>query len=181
MSMPRKDLALHKLNGTQPAYVEPASVAEPGRPKFPKDLSPAARKVFKRICSLLEQRRALTTGDSELVRLYCILFDRHARSMVHVNVEGEIVVLVRLDSNGKAHDMLKENPWLRVAKDAEKQMVAILDRLGLTPANRGKIKPTEAPKPTEEHDPRLTREPAPDTTPADPLDEFDGIDLEAIQ
>jgi phage terminase small subunit len=61
--------------------------------------------------------------------------------------------------------MVKENLWLRCAKDAEKQLVAILDRLGLTPANRSKIKPAEGPKeakPSATDEAMLSREaPAP--------------------
>ncbi|MDA4120131.1 MAG: P27 family phage terminase small subunit, partial [Thaumarchaeota archaeon] len=137
MPTPRKELSAHKLQNTKPKYIEESSVVAPGRPRFPKNLSTDAKRFFKNLCRMLEQRRTLTEGDQELLRLAAILRDRHERSMEHVIAEGEICTYVRLDSNGAPHDMVKENLWLRCAKDAEKQMVAILDRLGLTPLNRG--------------------------------------------
>lgn len=146
MPTPRKELSTHKLQGTKAKYIEETSVVAPGRPRFPKNLSPDSKRFFKNLCRMLEQRRTLTEGDQELIRLAAILRDRHERAMAHVLAEGEICVYCRLDSNGAAHDMWKENLWLRCAKDAEKQMVAILDRLGLTPLARGKVKQTEIPK-----------------------------------
>ena len=146
MPTPRKDLDAHKLQGTKPRYVEEGSDVAPSRPRYPKNLSPDAKRFFKGICRVLEKRRNLTEGDQELLRLAAILRDRHERAMEHVITEGEVCTYVRLDSNGAPHDLVKENLWLRCAKDSEKQMVAILDRLGLTPMNRTKIKPTEVPK-----------------------------------
>jgi P27 family predicted phage terminase small subunit len=182
--MPRKSLAEHALTGTKPEYVTPDTVAvAPGRPRYPKGISAAARKEFKRLCNLLEQRRSLTPGDEELLRLFAVVFDRHQRALEKIAEEGEIKIYYRLDNQGKQVPSERPNLWLKVAQESERFMVSVLDRLGLTPMNRGKVKPCDVPKEAkpEEHDPRLTREPAPDTTPKDPLDEFEGIDVEAIQ
>lgn len=149
MPTPRKDLSTHLLNGTTPKYVEPDSDVAPGRPSYPKNISTDAKRVYKRLCRLLERRKTLTEGDAELLRLYAILFDRHARAVSHVEVEGEVCAYVRLDSNSAAHDIFKENLWLKTAKDCERQMVAILDRCGLTPAARGKVKKAVDPKPPQ--------------------------------
>jgi P27 family predicted phage terminase small subunit len=151
---PRKALDVHKLQGTKPQYVEPTSQVPPGRPKFPAGISPAAKRTFKRIVRLLETRRTCTEGDVEIIRLFCVALDRHARALDHILVEGEICEYTRLDSNGQPHQVWKENLWLKVATDAEKLQLAALDRLGLTPLNRGKVKPTELP----------TKAPAPDET-----------------
>jgi P27 family predicted phage terminase small subunit len=111
-----------------------------GRPSVPKGLSKEARKVFKGLCKLLAARRVLTSGDAEILRLYAILFDRHARAAARLAVEGDVVVYTRLNSGGKEVEMEKQNLWLVIAKDSEKQMVGILDRLGLTPHNRDRVK-----------------------------------------
>jgi P27 family predicted phage terminase small subunit len=150
---PKKSDAMHALTGSKSqAKPEPEYVLPPGRPRYPKSLTPEARRVFKRLCSLLEKRRALTEGDGELLRLYSVLYDRHTRAMAKIEAEGEIRMYTRLDSNGAAHEVEKPNLWLKVAETAEKNMVAILDRLGLTPHNRAKVKPTgktETAKPNE--------------------------------
>jgi P27 family predicted phage terminase small subunit len=144
MSRPLKDPALHELQGTKSRAGEGASeaVAAPGRPKFPKGLPSAVRVVFKRVVALLEKRKHITEGDVELIRLYALLYVRHAKALQKLDAEGEIRTYVRLDSNGAAHDQEKPNLWLKVTETAEKNMVACLDRLGLTAMNRAKVKAT---------------------------------------
>jgi P27 family predicted phage terminase small subunit len=159
----RKSLDEHKLQSTKPQYVEPSSEVIGSRPKIPVEFPKGTplRKWFKQYCADLEKRRTLTSGDAELLRIAVVCRDRHARALVHLRTEGEIVTYVKLDSNGQPHNSVKPNLWLKVAQDAEKQLVAILDRLGLTPANRAKIKPTEKPKPdTSKDDALLSREEA---------------------
>jgi P27 family predicted phage terminase small subunit len=136
------------LQGTKPAYVEADSQVLASRPKFPKEFKSGSleRKFFKQYCQPLERRRTLTEGDAELLRVVVINRVRHLRAMEHLSLEGEICTYTRLDSNGQPHDVVKENLWLKVAVDSEKTIVAILDRLGLTPANRAKVKPAEKAK-----------------------------------
>jgi P27 family predicted phage terminase small subunit len=158
---PRKSEAMHDLTGTKSqAKPEPEYSLPPGRPRYPKKLSLEARRVFKRLCALLEKRRALTEGDGELLRLYSLLYDRHARALAKIEEQGAICTYTRLDSNGQPHEFEKHNLWLKVAETAEKNMVAILDRLGLTPHNRAKVKPTAKPeskKPENEFEEFLSR------------------------
>jgi len=147
MPTPRKTDGMHKLTGTKSqAQPEPDFTVPASRPRKPKDLSPDALAVFTRLCALLRKRRALTAADGELIRLYSVNHARHAKAMAKIAEEGEVCVYTRLDSNGQAHDVEKTNLWLPIATTAEKNMVAILDRLGLSPLNRAKVKPT-APEP----------------------------------
>lgn len=155
MPTPRKPDDLHRLQGTKSQAGTEHAIA-PGRPKYPKDLPQAARVVFKRIVALLEKRRHISEGDVELIRLYALLHVRHAKAQAKLDAEGEVKIYVRLDANGKAHDQEKPNLWLKIAQDAERNMVACLDRLGLTAMNRAKVKPTGDDK----------------NKPADPLDEY---------
>jgi len=83
MPTPRKSLEDHKLTGTNAAYVEPSSDVPAGRPRFPKNISAEARRVFKRLCALLAARKVLSEGDSELLRLYAVAFTRHERALEH--------------------------------------------------------------------------------------------------
>jgi P27 family predicted phage terminase small subunit len=158
MPTPRKSLDDHALQNTKPQYAAPTSQVAPGRPKFPVGISPEAKRVFKRIVRLLESRRVLSEGDCELLRLYAVAYTRHERALTHITLEGEITSYTRLDSNGQPHEVWKDNLWLKVCTDSEKLQLPFLDRLGLTPLNRSKIKSTELPKVAAPDDTFPTRE-----------------------
>jgi P27 family predicted phage terminase small subunit len=148
--MPRKleSIADHWLHGSKPQNTLPGVSDIPaGCPPSPKRLSPGARKIFKQLCALLQERCVLTRGDAELLRLYCTLHDRQKHAQAKIDEQGEVCTYTRLDSNGQPHDMVKENIWLAIAERAEKSMLAILVQLGLTPAARARVRPL---KPTKQ-------------------------------
>lgn len=148
MPTPRKSLERHELDGTKPHYEvtpKPDQLVA-GRPRFPKGITPDAKSLYKRLCKQLAERRALTEADEYLLTLAVSIWDRRARAQAKLLEEGEIKLYTRLDNNGIAHEMEKPNLWLKVAAESEKQLVAILDRLGLTPLAGSKIKKTRAPQ-----------------------------------
>ncbi len=145
MPTPRKHDKLHDLQGTKPHDRNPEmtpSTLVAGRPRLPRSTTPEAKSLFKRLCKQLAERRALTQGDEYLLTLCATIWDRRNRAQEKLLVEGEICFYTRLDSNGVAHKMEKPNLNLKVAMDAERQLVSILDRLGLTPLAGSKIKQT---------------------------------------
>jgi P27 family predicted phage terminase small subunit len=143
MPAPRKSAELHSLQGTKPnGRAADVSHCLPGKPKVPKDLDADLKPTFKRLCALLEERRVLTAGDAELIRLYCFQLDRHKRNVALLREEGEICTYTRLDSNGQAHDVVKPNVRMKIVADTERQMAAILSQLGLTPTAKDRAKPT---------------------------------------
>jgi len=144
--MPRKELEQHRLAGTKPQYIDDAAEDETlRRPKYPKGITPEARRVFKRLVDLLSRRKTLTEADGELLRLYAVTFDRHRRALEHLTAEGEVCSYERLDSHGQPHTFFKENLHLKIASDCEKYMRAVLGDCGLNPVSRGKVK-VSAPK-----------------------------------
>ena len=150
MPTPRKTNDMHNLTGTKSQATAPLPQEfTPGRPKCPKGISGEARAAFKRLLKLLESRRSLTGEDGELLRLYAITFDRHVASLEKVNAQGTVVEYKRLNNHGEEVVTEKPNLHLKIAETCEKNLVAILDRLGLTPLNRGKVKPTAPPAPKE--------------------------------
>ncbi len=155
MPMPRKDDTLHKLHSTTPHDRTPdkPSALLASRPKYPKDVTPAARKVFKDLVKLLLERRALTSGDKYLLELYAAIWDRRSRAQAKLLDEGEVTTYTRIDSNGKMHQCEKLNLNLKIATEAEKQLVSILDRLGLSPLAGPKIKQTRRTEVQEEAQP----------------------------
>lgn len=113
--------------------VAPSSYVNPGRPRYPKGLSVTGKPLFKRLCQLLETRRTLTEGDEELLFLYTVIDDRHRRALANIESEGEIVPTEKGP---------RINPWLSIAEKCEKSKLAILEKLGLTPASRDRVKVT---------------------------------------
>jgi len=146
---PRFDLATHKTRGTKPQYVLADSDTPAGRPKVPKSLSDDGKRTFKRLAKMLAQRRTLTAGDQEILRLYATAFDRHARAVEHLAKEGEIVTRQRATKSGKLFDFEEENKWLSIAQNSEKYMRGLLSDLGLNPLQRSRVKQTEVKKPDD--------------------------------
>jgi P27 family predicted phage terminase small subunit len=182
MPMPRKSLSEHDLTGTKPQYVLPDVAVKTGRPIYPRNLSPEAKRFFKTICRQLERRGNLTEGDQELIRLAAILRDRHARAIEHINAEGEICSYTRLDKKGETFESVAPNVWLKIAQESEKQIVSILDRCGLTPLNRAKVAPAEPPKTqttSPEDEATLSRDAA--QPPVEEEIDLNSIDLSGIQ
>jgi len=145
MGRPIKSEEQHWLDNSRPQTKASVQSHVPGgRPKFPSDLGndPKLRRLFKDLCSLLQERRVLSKGDRDLIRLYCFVYDRHRRNVAMLRTEGEVVTYVRLDSNGQPHDQVKENIRVKICVAAEKQMASILSQLGLTPTAKDRARPT---------------------------------------
>jgi P27 family predicted phage terminase small subunit len=98
---------------------------------------------------MLAQRRTLTAGDQEILRLYATAFDRHARAVEHLAKEGEIVISQRTTKSGELFDFEEENKWLSIAQNSEKYMRGLLSDLGLNPLQRSRVKQTEVKKPDD--------------------------------
>jgi phage terminase small subunit len=98
---------------------------------------------------MLEQRRTVTQGDAEILRLYAYLFDRHSRALEHLAAGGEIAPTEVLSKDGKTViTVMKPSQWLKVAETCETKMANLLTQLGLTPRTRTQVKATkEDPKP----------------------------------
>jgi len=150
MPMPRKSLEEHELQGTKPHYeTTKVSHIAPGRPGPPRFLSADARKKFKQLAKVLEQRCVATDGDTELLTQYVILWERWMIAQQHVADEGSVVNVTCYSKNGDPYQRDKVNPWLQVAQTTEKQLAAALAALGLTVSNRDKAKQTALDKKRE--------------------------------
>jgi P27 family predicted phage terminase small subunit len=143
MAMPAKSAELHRLHGTTPGTKQDAGASRlvAGRPKFPRDLTPAARVEFKRIVQLLEKRRQITEGDVETIRLYVIANERYKAANAKLAEEGLVVIYTRV-SNGETFRVEKKNLHLEVAAQAERTMLAVLKELGLTPRAKDAVRQT---------------------------------------
>jgi len=175
----------HRLKGTRPTrQADHGTDIAPGRPKFPSDLTPAAKKIYKLLCRQLEERRACTAGDMQILHLYAEQWLRWVNARAKVVELGEVVTDTRLDSNGGAHEVLRKNPWLTVVETCETKMHAILRDLGLTPNARAKVKqvgdkPKPAATPEDEYFNNIGAQVAPGS--ASLLEDLDDFDAEVKQ
>lgn len=152
MGRPAKSEHEHFLTGTKSTAKQHATESHvpSGRPRIPSDLDKGLRRVFKDLCRLLSERRALSKGDVELIRLYCFVYERHKRQVAALKDEGEIVTYFRLDSHGQSVPQVRENLRLKIVSGCEKQMVTILSQLGLTPTSKDRARPvTKSPSEAE--------------------------------
>ena len=138
----KKSQRLHTLHGSTPhdRAVESESQIAGGFPRVPKDVE---RARFKRICGQLAKRGTLTPADLEIVRLLCVVSERHERALAKLKAEGEVRIYSRVSPTGESYDVEAPSHWLKVAESAERMTLSCLDRLGLTPASREKIRPTK--------------------------------------
>jgi P27 family predicted phage terminase small subunit len=144
MGRPRKSEFQHALEGTKSQAKPPTDSHIPaGRPRIPSDLGKGLRRVFKDLCRILSERRALSKGDVELVRLYCFVYDRHKRNVAALQEEGEIVTYFRLNNHGEQVPTVKENLRVKLVSGCEKQMASILSQLGLTPTAKDRARPVK--------------------------------------
>jgi P27 family predicted phage terminase small subunit len=183
MPMPAKSIEVHTLQGTKSDAAHAPSEADalqPSRPKYPKGITGESRAAFKRLVRMLESRRHLTEGDAEILRLYCVLLDRHTKALAKLAEEGEVKTYWRLDNRGERCPSERPNHWLKISETCESKMLACLSALGLTPTARKNVKPTArpaAPAPVDELEEILSRrtEPA-----APPQVSIEDEDIEAL-
>ena len=142
MPMPAKPAEVHALQGTRSkARPKSDSGIQGGRPKFPAHLTAAAKPEFKRLVALLEERRVVTPGDAVLLALAAEIAARWFIAKRDVQTRGLTITTTILSSNGEPLEKEKKNPCLAIAQESEKTLLSILDRLGLSPINREKVKP----------------------------------------
>jgi P27 family predicted phage terminase small subunit len=147
MPTPRKSEEAHFLTGTKSQAKKdspPAVVA--GRPKYPAFLKPHQRAEFKKLTALLEERRTATPGDALLLAQAAVLSCRWREALEKVAEHGLVIESTVLDAKGNQVTREKKNPFLSVAQESEKALLAILDRLGLVPLSRDKVKAAAPPE-----------------------------------
>lgn len=117
--------------------------ATEGRPSPPRYLSADEKKQFRRMVRELEARRQCTKSDGELLALYVTSWARWRKAMADVAKRGEVILVTARGKDDELIEREKKNPWLAIAQEAEKTLVACLDRLGFTPLNRERVKPVK--------------------------------------
>jgi P27 family predicted phage terminase small subunit len=149
MARPRKSDAEHRRDGTKPhpSTAKTQSDIPAARPKMPSHLSPEARKAWRGLVKLLEERGTLTGADSMALAIWADTQARWVLAKADVHKYGIVVENSVLDSNGVAVVSRKPNPALRTLENCEKSLRAVAREFGCTPQSRERVKPA---KPIEE-------------------------------
>lgn len=112
-----------------------------GRPKCPKHLSPIAKEEFRRCVRLLEKRRTITPGDAGILALYAEILARWINAKQQMG--DDLIKMTTITNNrGEAFEVEKVNPLLKIVDQCEAKLVRLETRLGLTPTDREKSRPT---------------------------------------
>src|SRR5258708_14408406 len=149
MSRPRKPESVHALQGTKPhpSTAKTHSDVPAARPKMPEHLSPEARKAWRQLIALLEERGTLSRADSMVLSIWAETQARWIQAKAELAAHGIVIEVTVLDSNGAAVITRKPNPALRTVEQCEKSLRALAREFGCTPQSRERVKPA---KPAEE-------------------------------
>jgi P27 family predicted phage terminase small subunit len=140
---PRKDPCLAALQGQSQIHsglIE--SHIQGSLPRPPEHLTDEEKKAFKKYAKQLATRRAVTDGDATLIGILVVTRRRWLTALSKVEEQGMVTTYSRLDASGNSVDTEKPNLYLKIAETSEKNMLAILDRLGLSPRARELVRQT---------------------------------------
>jgi P27 family predicted phage terminase small subunit len=144
---PKVPTRLKVLRGTDrpdrgnPDEPQPPPVLE--APPPPARLREFGRLEWQRVAPILVNTRVLTQVDLSCLEAYC----RHYQEALEADAF--------LDANGKTYEygvgegaarrvMYRERPEVRQARDAWRDMLVAAGKLGLTPADRTRVRGTSA-------------------------------------
>jgi P27 family predicted phage terminase small subunit len=73
----------------------------------------------------------LASIDADALACYCVTYARWVEAVGFIHTDGPITESTRGNET--------ISPWVRIAQDAEKQMIRFLTEFGLTPVSRSKV------------------------------------------
>jgi P27 family predicted phage terminase small subunit len=117
---------------------------------MPSHLSEEARKAWRQIVALLEERGTLSRADGMALSIWAETQARWIAAKQELSKHGIVIETAVLDSNGSPVVSRKPNPALRTVEQCEKSLRALAREFGCTPQSRERVKPT---KPVEEKEP----------------------------
>lgn len=141
LGRPAKPTNLKVLHGDAPSrinYDEP----KPGKQtvRMPSDLSPGAKKVWKRLAPDLIRTGVLTPWDVDEFSAFCDAVERRSRAAKALDKDGEVVEEPVFNRNG---DLTGHRPalskWWQVWKGANESMLRYGARFGMSPSDRSQL------------------------------------------
>ena len=128
------------MSGPPPKIPGPATgtLIPANEPVMPTGMTATARAEWRRIVPELMQAGVLTRLDASVVRLYCEAFADYMDAGKTIRKEGK--------SYKQENGMMRPHPAVAQRNAAERRMTGLLDKLGMTPLARTRIR-------LEPHDP----------------------------
>jgi P27 family predicted phage terminase small subunit len=108
-------------------------------PEPPEHLDAVAKREWARVAPELYALGCLTALDTAALAIYCACWSMWVEAERHIDAEGATMVA--------PSGLEKPSPWLVIASSASKQMTAMAQEFGMTPASRGRIKAVPPEKP----------------------------------
>lgn len=120
----------------------------------PEGLPPAARAEWDRLAGDLKKRAGLSHWDAGVFGAYCSSVAKVAEAERLLATAGPLVKAPVFNRNGKrTGDRIGPNPAWRLWKDANELMLRSASMLGLSPADRSRIRTAPSDEPGEGLDP----------------------------
>lgn len=118
---------------TRGAKATPTPVADPVRkvPAPPKEMTPEAKKEWRRVMPVLVDRRVLSAADLAAVERYCDATGDIAIARARIRLDGDYVEN-RLGE-------LKRHPAFATLRESTAEARRWAAELGLTPASRSRV------------------------------------------
>jgi P27 family predicted phage terminase small subunit len=113
-----------------------------GKPVMPRDMTPAAQKVWRRVIRALGATGVLTAVDTDILRAYCEAVDRYTYAAQTLATTGPMI-------RGARRGELVKNPLHQIVRDNAVLMRALGRELGLTPSSREGIRLPDSGDPLE--------------------------------
>jgi P27 family predicted phage terminase small subunit len=104
----------------------------------PAELDAVARREWVELLPLLCGMRVMTVADVPALVDLCKAASEEAHSIAMLNEEGWVTV----SKNGHQ----QRSPWVGIRNDAYARKASLMQRFGLTPADRTKVQTVAAPK-----------------------------------
>jgi P27 family predicted phage terminase small subunit len=101
------------------------------------------------VCFELEQRRTLTSGDRTTIAVLAECVARWVVVKQELGTEFTITATIT-DKNGNTITTIKPNPLVKILEVCEARILSLQTALGLTPAARDRVRPTQLDAPTDE-------------------------------
>ena len=106
---------------------------KPDRPPYaPRHLNDDAKREWRRIIKILMQLGLYTDVDYAALAMYCQAWGRWIHAERMVEELGEVLLSTQTGN-------YYQNPWYHVANKAWDQMLKMLSRFGLSPADRARL------------------------------------------
>jgi phage terminase small subunit len=130
------------------------------KPRIPLHIKtdPESAADWREMLRTLRERKTLTRGDGPLIEMYCEKRKAKREALKHLDDEGFVRDYSRFDSNGVERTTEKHNLWWKISQDCDRQILAALDRLGVSPLLKDRPKRGTEPAPKQAPEPEANVE-----------------------